>query len=182
MKGHFVNKNYWLLAPLFIVALLAGCKSPPPDTATHYGAFDGLRTDIMADNLLETPGPPRELLYLNASRLFEDLTKATYYLEATYMARPDAGFLDIPAGESLSITADGKVMKFSCSGSSNLRKTEKDFVVERAYYAATKEQMQQIATAREVKVELTGRNGLIVRDFKEPNFEKFKKFVTMYAL
>jgi hypothetical protein len=162
--------------------LLVGCKTPPPDTASHYDALTGLRTDIMADNLLETEGTPREVVYLNASRVFRTPRLADYYLEVTYMATVDAGFLDIPPGESLTIIADGKELKFRTIGSSNLRKTTKDLVHERALYETTKDMMQKIATAKDVKVRLQGRNGLVQRDFKPVNSEKFQKFVSMFAL
>ena len=136
----------------------------------------------MADNLLEGEGPPREVVYLNASRVFRTARNADYYIEVTYMATVDAGFLDIPPGESLIIVADGKELKFRTIGSANLRKTTKEIVVERALYETTKEMMQKIATARDVKVRLQGRNGLVQRDFKQANFEKFQKFVSMFAL
>ncbi len=138
----------------------------------------------MSDNLLETESgsPPREVVWLNASRVFIDYRDSRYFLEVTYMATDEVGFLEIPAGETLTLTLDGKAMRLKGTGSANLRKREKNLLREVAIYEVTREQLQRIATANEVKVGIQGRNGLVQREFKEPNFKKFQKFVTFYAL
>jgi hypothetical protein len=45
----------------------------------------------------------------------------------------------------------------------------------------TGEQLRSIAGAQDVKVSIIGRNGIIQRDFKPANFEKFRQFVSEYV-
>jgi hypothetical protein len=165
-------------------ALLAGCAGPQaPDVTTHIDHTTGLRTDLLGDNLLEGKGQPRELLWLNASRVYRNFSDAQYYLEAEYMAREEAGYLEIPPGDTLTIIIDGQPLKFSGTGGANLRKPYKDELVrEKAIYPATRIQLQKIALGREVKVQVRGNNGLVERDFNKENQERFRQFVTRFAL
>ena len=178
--------NSKVKATLFLsavaVALLAGCASPPSDVSTYYDQMSGLRTDLM-ENELESPGQLREIVWLNASRVFHNNNQSELYLEATYMAMKERGFLEIPPGKTLTVIADGKAINLEGTGSANMRKPYKrDFVRETALYPVTKMQLQQIAGAREVKVQIKGNNGLIEREFKAENFERIRKFVSYYAV
>ena len=179
-KTDNMKKNFAKLAGLL---LLAGCATQAPEISTSYDPVMGNRTDLLSDNVLETPGQPRELIELNASRVWKNYNQADYYLEVSYMARAEVGFLEIPPGEMLTIIADGKPMKFgSGSGSTNLRKPyKKELVRERAIYPASKSALQQIAAAQQVKVQIKGDKGLIQRDFAPENLERFRKFVAAYA-
>ncbi len=180
MRKDTVKKILTLVAML---GLLAGCATNTPDVTTFYDQITGLRTDLMAENELETAGPPREVVWLNASRVFRDSRRAEYYLEVAYMAMAEVGYLEIPAGSSLTLVVDGKTMPFDGTGSQNMRKAyKKDFVRENAIYPVTREQLQTIAGARQVKVRIQGRNGLIERDFSSANFDRLRRFVTAYAL
>ena len=177
-KEHLVNKGL-----LFCCLVMAGCTTTPaPDVTSHYDTVSGLRTDLMADNLLQVEGAPRELVWLNASRVFRNVRDADYYLEVMYMATPEVGYLEIAPGQSLIVTVDGQEMALQGTGSAGLRDKQQDMLVEKALYQASRIQMQRIAVAEEVKVRLVGRNGLIDREFKEENHEKFRRFVTRYAL
>jgi hypothetical protein len=164
--------------------LLAGCASEPaPNVTSYYDQASGLRTDLLGDNMLETKGPPREVVWLNASRVFRNYRDAQYYLEVQYMARKEAGFLEIPPGETLTLVLDGQPLKFSGSGSSSMRKPHKDeFVIEKAIYPSTRVQLQKIAIAKDVKVQIRGNNGLVEREFNQENTERFRNFVTRFAL
>jgi hypothetical protein len=175
-------KNYFALVCGLVLA--AGCATePPPDVTTYVDQGSGLRTDLMGENLLEGKGPTRELVWLNASRMFKNYTDAQYYLEVQYMARDEAGFLEIPSGETLTMTIDGQPLKFSGTGSANLRKPyKKELVREVALYPATRIQLQKIALGKDVKVSIRGNNGLIEREFSDENKERFRQFVTRFAL
>jgi hypothetical protein len=169
---------------LFVAGLvwLAGCSTtPPPDAATSYDPITGVRTDLMSQNMLETvQKPPREVVWLNASRVFKNYRNkdSTYYLEVSYMSREETGYLNIPAGGTLTVIADGQEMRFSGTGSYNQRKKNKDgFVSESALYPATRDQIQKIANAKQVKVRIRGDNGLVERDFGPANFSRFKEFL-----
>ncbi|MCI0747821.1 MAG: hypothetical protein L0Y58_20630 [Verrucomicrobia subdivision 3 bacterium] len=167
------------------LALLAGCASaPPPDVTTHVDPGTGLRTDLMGENLLEAPGgQSRELVWLNASRVYRNFNDAQYYLEVQYMAREEAGYLEIPAGETLTIITDGQPLLFSGTGSANMRKPyKKELVRETAIYPATRVQLQKIALAKDVDVKIRGNRGLVERDFSKDNQERFRQFVTRFAL
>ncbi len=174
MKKHFIQ-----LAGLLFVA---GCAMQAPEVSTYYDPVMGDRTDLLSDNLLETAGPPRELVCLNASRVWRNYNQSTYYLEVSYMARTEVGYLEIPPGPMLTVIADGKALKFDGSGSMNLRKPyKKELVRENALYPVTKRALQSIAAAKEVKVLIKGDKGVIERQFAKENIDRFRKFVATYA-
>ena len=168
---------------LFIaaLALLTGCQTTPPDVATNFDPITGQRTDLMSENILESPqSPPREVVWLNASRLENKYWghKGKYYLEVMYQALTDTGFLDISFGTSLILTVDGKDMPFTGNGSANKRtSSKKGYVTETALYEITRPQLEQIANAKQVKVRLKGANGLVDRDFAPDNFKRFQDFL-----
>ena len=165
-----------------VAALLAGCATHAPDVSSYVDQMTGLRTDLM-ENELDAPGQPREIVWLNASRVFRSQNESDLYLEATYMAMKDRGYLEIPPGKTLTVIADGKPMTFDGTGSANMRKPfKKDFVRETALYPISKMQLQKIANARDVKVQIKGNNGLVEREFKPENFERLRKFVSYYAV
>ncbi len=171
-----------LLVALACGGLLAGCASiPVPDVATHYDPYSHLRTDLIPDNLLETEGQPRELLWLNASRVFKDLQYFEYYLEVRYEAREETGWLNIVPGISLTIIADGRELKFRGSGSLNLRKQKRGLVSEDAIYLVSADELKAIANAKAVTVKVAGQNGLVVRDFTPANSGRFRKFVAAFV-
>jgi hypothetical protein len=167
----------------FVVAtgLLAGCASQPPPVATYIDPATHARTDLMAENMLESPEPIREVVWLNASRMFRNSRDYQYYLEVDYMARAETGYLEIPPGETLVILADGQELKFTGSGSLNSRKERKEEVSERAIYQATGAQLRAIATAEKVKVSILGRKGMVQRTFTPANFERFRQFVQHFV-
>lgn len=171
-------KKYHFIA-LAMAGLLAGCAtSNTPDIVTHYDQFTGFRTDMIPENLLDDPNNNRDMVWLNASRIFKDFKNFDYYLEVHYKARAEAGLLDITPGPSLVVIADGKEMKFRGSGSLNTRKHRGDIISEDALYEVSPNELRAIANAQAVKVKVTGRNGIAERDFAPINFQKFKKFVT----
>jgi len=163
--------------------VLGGCATKPPEVATYYDPYTHSRTDLTAENVLEQqgPGPVREVVWLNASRVFLDARNFQYYLEVEYMARSETGYLDIPPGETLVVLADGQEIKFTGSGSLNARKEKKDEVRERAIYAASGAQLRSIAGAQSVKVSILGRNGIVQRDFNAANFDRFRQFVQRFV-
>jgi hypothetical protein len=151
---------------------------------THYEYISGLRTDLMSENLLPTPGQPREVVWLNASRVFKNYRDdATYYLEVNYMAKEDVGYLEIPPGETLTVIVDGETLKFDGNGSMNRRKLyRKEFVKEDALYPVNRHELQKIASGRQAKVVIKGNNGQVEREFAPENFERFREFVNRFAL
>jgi hypothetical protein len=172
-----------ILLLMTAVVLLAGCASGPvPDVVTHYDQTTKIRTDIIPENLLESAEqPPRELVFLNASRVFKDYQDFDYYLDVQYTTTTEVGLLDIPAGESLVIIADDRQMKFRSSGSSSLRRSKGDVVSEKAIYPTNAEELRAIARAKKVQVHVVGQNGRVAREFRPENFERFKKFVHFYV-
>ena len=168
--------------PLVLAAgLLAGCATKTQDSATYIDPFTGARTDLMAENMLESPEPVREIVWLNASRLFRNARDYQYYLEVDYLARAETGYLEIPPGQTLAIVADGQEIKLTGSGSLNNRKERKEEVTERAIYPATADQLRTIASAEDVKVSILGRNGMVQRTFTPANLERFRQFVQRYV-
>ena len=166
------------------LAFVAGCATyHPSDVTSHYDTISGLRTDLMDGNLLDGGAEPREIVWLNASRVYEDYQSYTYYLEVLYIARPEVGYLDIPPGQNLVLTIDKETIPLQGSGSMNSRKTTREGLLrESAIFKTSKLVLQKIAIATNVKVTIEGDNGLIEREFNDENFDRFKRFVTLYAL
>ena len=167
-------------APWLAAALLAGCATRS-DIATFYQPIVGLRTDLITDNPLDSAASSRELLWLNASRVFKSETRYEYYLEVTYAASAETGYLDIGAGPSLIIQAGEREMKFMGHGSLNLRKSRKGVVNENAIYPVQADELRAIAAAQKVTVRVIGRNGVVQREFTPANSERFRKFVAAFV-
>jgi hypothetical protein len=134
------------------------------------------------DNLLDPGQPGREMLWLNASRVFKNQSRYSYYLEVTYAATTETGFLDIAPGPNLVIVADGKEMRLAGNGSQHLRSSKGGLLNETALYLVEPAQLRAIAAARKVTVRVTGGNGVVVREFKPVNSERFRKFVTKFVI
>ncbi len=173
--------RYFVL--LTLLGLLAGCTAPQTRVTSYYDQFGG-QTDMLADNELPSPLQPREVIWLNAYRVFKG-TQPMYYLEVRYLATAEVGWLEIEPGQSLTLTADGQPFKFvSASGSANTRELvrKKSFAQETALYEITKDQLIKIAKANQIKVQVKGNKGLVERDFGPKNYADFRAFVTRYAL
>lgn len=171
-----------LLAALAFSALLAGCASVPvPDVATHVDPFSGLRTDLIPDNLIPPRQPASEAISLNASRIYKDFTNYDYYLEVRYEALIETGPLNIRAGSSLVVLADGNEMKFSGSGTLHLREEQRKYIIENALYRVSAEDLRRIAYARSVVVRVIGESRAVEREFGPANFERFVKFVINFV-
>ena len=156
---------------------------PPADVTTHRDVITGQRTDLLSDNLLEAGDSPREVIWLNASRVFLNRSQYEYYLELTYMAREAVGLLEIAPGPSLTLTLDGEAITLSSTGSvEESAQAGEGLVRETAIYRVSKLLLQKISIAQEVQVAVQGENGLVEREFSEENLGKFQRFVTRYAL
>lgn len=119
-------------------------------------------------------------LTLNAERTVEG-TLDRYELFARWTGEAR---VDVQSGESLVIAADSQEFKFKVLESGIYR----DFQCEprctyddRAYYPATREQVEVIANAKHVTVRLVGSKQTVERDFNEVNFERFREFMTKNA-
>jgi len=171
-----------LLCLVAVLGLAAGCATKPPPTATTIDPITGARTDVSENLLNDTNSTPREVVYLNMFREYRSAKRVNYYLEVFYMAPTDAGYLEIPPGQTLTLTADGQPLKFDGNGSLNRRRPyRKDFVRENAIYEVTKQDLQKLANAKKIKVQIRGNNGLVERDFAPENFDNLKAFVARAA-
>ena len=182
LKGK-MKTNYILLAAC---CLVAGCAVQPPPAATYYDPVTGARTDV-SENLLATEGQPREVIWLNAFRDFKGgRGQSSYYFEVQYIAPGDVGYLDIPPGQTLTVIADGQPTTFESNGSLNRRRAFRregaEFVREDAFYPISQHDLQKIASAQKVKVQIKGNNGLVEREFRPENFERIKAFVAKAGL
>ena len=176
---NLMNAN--ALLPLAVAALLAGCSSSPKsDVYTYRSDIGGPGLDLIVDNELDSGEKPSELIWLNASRVRAGAWKGRFYLEVRYEALPQTGWIEIGAGESLSLTVDGQSMKFYGNGSVNERTQTDSTVVEHAIYEAKADDIRKIAKAKDVKVDILGKLRTVHREFKPANIEKFKTFVLTY--
>jgi hypothetical protein len=176
-----------LLPFLATAALLAGCATQAPDVTTHHDKFSTERADVMEDILLKGPTePPRELLWLNATRYSKEFSSAPIFLGIDYMARTDTGLLDIEPGQTLTVTADGTSYKFTGTGSLNTRQTVtregQEFVQEGAIYQIKPSQLMTISQAKQVQVQVKGKNGLVQRNLDEKAMDRLRRFVAHLAI
>lgn len=169
------------VAVLAVLVLISGCRTAPPDVTTSYDPITGERTDLMSENVLETPQtPPREVVWLNADHIYKDAWNrgGKTYLEVNYMAKTETGYLEIPIGTTLLLNVDGQELNFSGNGSFNKRKPwKKGFVRETALYEVSRTQLAKIANAKQIKVKIKGNNGIVERDFAPDNFKRFQDFL-----
>jgi hypothetical protein len=165
-----------IAASMVIASFLfsTGCGSTPQVTS-WTNPVTGRRTDVMGDNLLDAPGETREMLWLNAYREVLSPQKQLFHLQVIYGARQEAGYLEINPGRSLSILVDGHELSFSGLGSLD-RDERKGALFETARYDATADDISRIASASKVVVRVTGRHGIVVREFGPENHENFRKF------
>src|SRR5687768_1523055 len=171
-----------IICALLAVALLAGCQATP-EVTTYVDPLTNQRTELLSENELPTPGggQPREIIWLNASRIPVNRSKQQTFLEVMYAANAEAGPLDIYPGRTLTVIADGQELKFSGLGSMNSRKEKGGILYESALYEAQPSDIQTIANAQKVTVLVQGKNLLIERDFGPENFERFKQFSAQLA-
>ena len=170
-----------ILTALPLCLFFGACAIKTPDVTTYRDDISGLSTDLLSENLLDTKAPTREMIWLNASRIFKNQREFSYYLEVHYAANAETGYLDIRPGQTLVLNVDGQELKFYSNGSFNTRKVRKEILGEDAVYEVTGEAMRMIADAKKVKVRVTGQNGLVEREFAPENFERFKKFVSSFV-
>lgn len=171
------------LLGLALLSTLTACVTPETRVTSYQDSFSG-STDMLVDNELPSPSQPREVVWLDAYRILKGAQRA-YYLQVRYLATAEVGFVDIEPGQSLTILADGETIKFySASGSMNSRELIRGmkFAEEKALYEANREQLQKIAKAKKVKVQIKGAKGLIEREFGPKNYDDFRAFVTRFAL
>ena len=169
-------KNFLCCILGILTVLAAGCFTPPQVTS-YTNPITGLRTDLIGENLLDTVEPAREMIWLNASRVFKNRETAVYYLEVHYAARSETGFLDIDPGQSLTIVADGQEIKLAGIGSLNTRKTSDNVVHEDAIYEASATDISKLAYAAKATVKVKGQKGIVIREVSQQNFDKFKAFL-----
>jgi hypothetical protein len=168
---------------LLTAALLAGCATSP-EVTTYTDPLTNQRTDLLSENELVVPGQdqPREVVWLNASRLPKDRNSYNIYLEVTSAVKMGTDPVDIYPGRTLTIIADGKEMKFSGLGSSNHRREKDGILYETALYEAQRSDIDAIAAASKVTVLVQGKAVLIERDFAADNFERFKQFAAQISV
>jgi hypothetical protein len=171
-----------IFCALLAAVFLAGCAATP-EVTTYVDPLTNQRTELLSENELPTPGggQPREILWLNASRMPVNRAKHQTFLEVMYAVNSEAGPLDIYPGRTLTIIADGNELKFSGLGSMNSRKEKGGILYETALYEAQPSDIQTIANASKVTVLVQGKSLLIERDFGPENFERFKQFAARIA-
>ena len=172
-------------ATLFVLAgalALAGCSTkPPPDSSTYVNPSNGLRTDILSENMLETADKTPEVLWLNGARVFAYNGVIRHVVELDYLSTEEHGFLEIPPGQTLTLTIDNEPVKLSGIGSADSRKKTNDSTVtERAIYTVNASLFFRLAHAKKVHVEVRGNKGTVDRWFTAVNFGRINEFVKKF--
>lgn len=172
---------------MFLALVLAGCATKAPDVTTQVNQFTNERTDAMEDVLLKGPGnPPRELIWLSATRYSKQFNRAPIFIGVKYMARAETGALDIDPGQSLTIIADGTPYKLTGSGSLNARTTTKEndqeFTQESAFYEILPSQLARISQAKKIQILVKGQRGLVERELDAEAMNRLRRFVGHMAI
>ena len=86
-----MNQMKNIFCALLAVAFLAGFASTP-EVTTYVDPNTNQRTDLLSENELPSPGggQPREIIWLNASRMPVSRTKFQTYLEVMYAANAES--------------------------------------------------------------------------------------------
>ncbi|MBI4502182.1 MAG: hypothetical protein HY700_13605 [Gemmatimonadetes bacterium] len=134
----------------------------------------------MSRNLVGGPQPVSGDLALNVEKAGEgDSARYELFVHWTSNFR-----VDIKAGQSLIVSADGREFVFTAAKKDVRRDSSCDvgpcMYDERAYYPATADQIRAIASASDVLVEITGSKRTIQRQYTETNTENFRDFVRKY--
>jgi hypothetical protein len=169
-----------------LLAILAGCATPPPPVATDINPITGERTDLTDILLPGASSQPREVVYLSFFRTNPQHSPSKYYVLARYIAPAEVGYLEVPPGQTLTLDADSQPIKLDGTGSINSRKAFKekgnDYVSETAQFQISKQDMQKLGFARKIKVQLKGGKLLVEREFGPENFDSIRAFVTRAVL
>jgi hypothetical protein len=162
-----------------LAGLLAGCATSNPSLYSYRNDINGELTDMIIDNLLPVDGTPGADVWLNASRITQRNGVVMFFLEVHYASA--SSWLNIEAGNSLTLNIDGQEFRYNGIGSSYARKKNRQSLfTEDAIYQVTAADLRRIANARSVSVTIIGSQGAVRRDFGPANLEKFKSFVSTY--
>lgn len=172
---------------IFAAIVLAGCATKAPDVTTQVNQFTNERTDAMEDVLLQGTGnPPRELIWLSATRYSKEFNRAPIFIGIKYMARAETGALNIDPGQSLTIIADGTSYKLTGSGSLNARTTTtengQEFAQESAIYEILPWQLVRISQAKKAQVLVKGQRSLVERDLDAEAMNRLRRYVMHLAI
>jgi len=169
------------LLPVVAIALLVSCAHQPVETESYTyrgGVSGGDDLDVTLDNLVESSEDRTYLLWLNAVRMRDNNWEGRYYLEVRYEGASDAGYIDIPPGETLILDVDGAILRFRGIGSEETRqRTGRGHFVENALYETDAQTIRRIAKAQSVKIQVNGENRKLYREFDSENTLRFRNFV-----
>jgi hypothetical protein len=163
---------------LAVAGLVAGCSSTSNSGSVSYmDEYRGERFDTTTDSPLESSSMPGAQVWLNASRVSQKYGVVLFYLDV-HVECPST-WLAIEPGQSLVLVIDNDEIRFDGGGSSQMRKTDKKSgkFIESALYLSNASDIRKIAGAKEVKVKVIGKSGVLQSTFGPSNFSVYKKFV-----
>ena len=139
--------------------------------------YRGERFDTTTDSPLEGSSIPGAQAWLNASRVSQKFGVTLFYLDIH--VESSSAWLAIEAGQTLLLVVDGDEIRYDGSGSDQLRKSDKKLgkFIESAVYLSNASDIRKIAGAKEVKVKVIGKTGVLQSAFGPANFAVYKKFV-----
>ena len=156
---------------LAILSLCVSCVSYTVETLCHDGAV----IDRMDDNTVSYT--PR--IELNAQRYTSRIGKPSYSLIVVY---GDDRWLYIDREESLVLLIDGARLALTGDGSLGHRVTLfAGNIVEKAWYDISFRQLQKIATASEVEINIIGRTNMVKDSLSRSNIDNLQRFCREYG-
>ena len=168
----------YLILLLAVAGLLAGCSTSSNSGSVSYmDEYRGERFDTTTDTQLESSSMPGTQVWLNASRVSQKYGVTLFYLDVH--VESSLAWLAIGPGQTLILVVDNAEIRFDGIGSADLRKTDQKSgkFLESAVYLSNASDIRKIADAKEVKVKVIGKNGVLQSAFGPSNFAVYKKFV-----
>lgn len=162
------------------LALLVGCAGQWAKVKTIQDEFDGYTIHRMQNNTLAGGGlmDAETKVNLSPQKFIGSEGSISYSLIVDYYAE---SWLFIESGESLVLLVDGERMGFSGDGSSGFREVLYGASInEKAWYDITRDELERISTAKEVKVKVTGQNYFVERHFATRNLTNIQNFLAEY--
>ena len=162
--------NYWPIV-MAILSVCASCVGYTVETWQHNGAV----IDRMDDNTVSYT--PR--IEFNAQRYTSRIGKASYSLTVVY---GDDRWLYIGQGQTLILLIDGVRLALAGNGSAGHRITLfAGNILEKAWYDISFRQLQKIAMATAVEINIIGRTDMVTDSLSRGNLENLQRFCREYA-
>lgn len=170
------NSIIFLLAIFFFCS----CSTSGYHAGTKQDDFNGYTTNWMDRNSIESTEVP--MFCFNLIKHYSPGKEEIYRIWIKLALMNDWIFID--NGESLILLVDGERIGFYGEGSTKNRSTttlSDTYVNEDAYYDVPLNQLQKIANAKTVRIQVVGSHGIKEGSLTQNNLFNIRRFLREYA-